>query len=180
MANTHLLRGGFSIRRNGAERFGVRSVNIPRVSIITAGGARRNGGKRNRGLSAYGNSRIVAFTALAKSNLKHLLEPVTGVDDKMQVVVPPCNNQTLPLCVSHQHVFASATQQAIFPDCSHPRLDQPVAPSGLVAVSSSLRDHRFVGEVWIGSPHLQVCGNLWCVGGKIMMFLVFSCLKRGN
>ena len=81
------------------------------------------------------------------------------------------------LCVC---VFFSATQQAISPNCSQPRFEYTVAPSRLVVVYLSLRNHCCVGKGQTGLLHFHLCGNLWCVGDKIVMFLVFSCLKLGN
>ena len=90
------------------------------------------------------------------------------MDYETQILVPPCDDQTLPLRNPYQCIFASATQQTISPDCLHPKLDQPMAPAGLMMVGSSLRNRCFVGEVRIGLLHLQVCENLWCVGGEIV------------
>jgi hypothetical protein len=45
VADTHLLSGGFSVGRHGAERSGVCSVNIPRVSIAVDERGRRIGEK---------------------------------------------------------------------------------------------------------------------------------------
>ena len=89
----------------------------------------------------------------------------------------PGDDQTSSFRVPHQIVFAFATQQAICPDRLHQRLDQSVAHWGLVTVFSSLRDDCFVGKARVGSLHFHLCGNLWCMGGKIVMVLVFSCLK---
>jgi hypothetical protein len=77
-------------------------------------------------------------------------------------------------------VFFSLTQQAILPDCLHPRLEYTVAPLGLVAVYLSPRHRCCVGQGQAGSLHFHLCGNLWCVWHKIVMFLVFSCLKPVN
>ncbi len=77
--------------------------------------------------------------------------------------------------------FLSATQQQIAPNSLHPRLEYAVAPLRLVAVYISLRDRRFVGDVWVGSlPHFHFCGDLWWLWEKLVMFLVFSCLKLQN
>ena len=72
------------------------------------------------------------------------------------VVVPLCDDQTLSFHVPHQFVFAFGTQQAICPDHLHLRLDQSVAPSGLVTVFSSLPDGCFVGKAQVGLLHFHL------------------------
>ena len=76
--------------------------------------------------------------------------------------------------------FFGRDSAAILLDCSHPRLKYMVALLGLVVVYLSLRDCRCIGQGQTGLLHFHLCGNLWCVWHKIVMFLVFSCLKLVN
>ena len=97
MTDTHLLLGGFSVRHHGAERIGICSVNIPRVSIAVDKRGCRTKDKRNRGLGVYGKLTIVAFAALANGDLTTLLGPskichsvlLLGVLSKLLMVEPP-------------------------------------------------------------------------------------------
>ena len=80
-----LLRGGFSVGHHGAERSGVCSVNIPRVTIAVDKGGCRTGKKRDRGLGAYGNSTI---DVLGPSKIRHSVS-LPGVLSKTLMVGPP-------------------------------------------------------------------------------------------
>jgi hypothetical protein len=88
----------------------------------------------------------------------------------MDVVAPPQDEQTLSFRIPRQFVFLFETQGAIGPDHLHLRLDQSVAPLGLVTVFSFLHDGCFVDKAQVGSLHFDLCGNLWCVWGKKQCF----------
>ena len=72
-------------------------MNIPRVSIAVEKGGRRTGEKRDRGVGAYRNLIVDAFTALANGNSMTLLGPskichfvsLPGVLSKTLMVGPP-------------------------------------------------------------------------------------------
>ena len=96
------------------------------------------------------------------------------------VAVLPHNDKDSSPRQLRLRVFFSVTQQEISPDRLHPRLKSTVVLLRLVAVYLSLRDRRCIDQGQTGWLHFHLCGNLWCMWHKIVMFLVFSCLKLGN